>query len=176
MDHLRPTATLGAGVVVLRDSHVLLTQMNYGPFKGHWILPGGKLELSETPEEAALREVFEETGIHVQLSGLVAVRFRARNRSQNSGGAPHQSDLPDDVYWVFLGTMLDPTQEPVWPEEELLQAKFWSLKELRDPNLNSSVRPLTRSMIELATKTTSQVISKQPLPEGHTECDTVWGN
>ena len=34
-----------------------------------WTQPGGHIEGNETPEEAALREVYEETGIHVRLLG-----------------------------------------------------------------------------------------------------------
>lgn len=36
---------------------------------GKWLQPGGHIELNESPEEAALREVYEETGLKVQLVG-----------------------------------------------------------------------------------------------------------
>ena len=36
---------------------------------GKWVQPGGHIELNEDPEEASLREVFEETGIKVKLIG-----------------------------------------------------------------------------------------------------------
>lgn len=36
---------------------------------GKWVQPGGHIELNENPEEAAIREVFEETGLKVELIG-----------------------------------------------------------------------------------------------------------
>ena len=36
---------------------------------GKWLPPGGKIDPNEIPDEAAIRETFEETGIHIQLIG-----------------------------------------------------------------------------------------------------------
>ncbi|MCK6078138.1 NUDIX hydrolase [Paenibacillus silvae] len=52
------------------DSHLLMVQ-NTGSER--WTLPGGKVEANETLEAAAIREVCEETGLHVQLRGVVAI-------------------------------------------------------------------------------------------------------
>jgi len=45
------------------DLKVLLIQRDLEPFAGRWALPGGFLRLDETPEQAALRELQEETGL-----------------------------------------------------------------------------------------------------------------
>ncbi len=42
-------------------------------WEGQWTLPGGGLDFGERPERAAVREIFEETGLHVKLGNIVAV-------------------------------------------------------------------------------------------------------
>lgn len=64
---------VGVGVVVLKDDHVLLIQRGTPPRTGQWSIPGGKQELGETWRETAHREVMEETGLEIELIGLVDV-------------------------------------------------------------------------------------------------------
>ncbi len=64
---------VGVGVVVLGTDGVLLIQRGKPPSAGSWSLPGGAQELGETVAEAAIREVHEETGLTVELIGLVDV-------------------------------------------------------------------------------------------------------
>jgi 8-oxo-dGTP diphosphatase len=61
------------GVVVLRGEEVLLVRRGTAPRVGQWSLPGGRIEWGETAEAAALRELKEETGVEVQLLGLIEV-------------------------------------------------------------------------------------------------------
>jgi len=60
---VRPTYK-AAKVVVVRDNKILLVRPDYG--HRQWTLPGGNLEKGETYEEAAIREVREETGLEVR--------------------------------------------------------------------------------------------------------------
>ena len=60
-------------------------------FAGHWVLPKGRPESGESSEEAARREVFEETGLSTRIVchlGDVRYRFRA-NGSQLSKRVDH---------------------------------------------------------------------------------------
>lgn len=61
---------IGVGVVALRDGRVLLVRRGKPPRLGEWSLPGGRQELGETVEEAAVREVREETRL-----AITGVRF-----------------------------------------------------------------------------------------------------
>lgn len=54
------------------DSHILLIKRT-GLYGGYWAIPGGKLRFGEDLEEAAFREIYEEAGIRVRLTGLKGV-------------------------------------------------------------------------------------------------------
>lgn len=55
------------------DGSLVFIQRKNDPFRGHWALPGGLVELGESVEEAATREAKEETGLDVLLVDLVGV-------------------------------------------------------------------------------------------------------
>ncbi len=59
-----------AGVIVVRDSEVLLVKRRYDPYRGKWVIPSGFIEYDEDIREAAVREVAEETGLEVELTGI----------------------------------------------------------------------------------------------------------
>jgi 8-oxo-dGTP diphosphatase len=61
------------GVVVRRNRSVVLVKRRKPPYEGYWALPGGLVEYGETVEEAVAREVREETGLEIEIRGLVGV-------------------------------------------------------------------------------------------------------
>ncbi len=58
---------LGASACIWRDGQVLLIKRGKPPGKGLWSFPGGKIEVGETAEAAAVRELFEETNVRAEL-------------------------------------------------------------------------------------------------------------
>ena len=64
---------VGVGVIVFRGKEVLLIKRNKEPSKGQWSIPGGRQTIGETAEEAAQRELLEETGVYVDRLLLVDV-------------------------------------------------------------------------------------------------------
>ena len=113
---------IGANTIVERDGEVLLVKLNYGPREGRWSLPGGLVEPEETPEQAAIRETEEETGLVVGLEGLFAtyrfppapiliVIYRAKIVSGTLRIAPEE--LSDATFFPRDG--LPPIEELAWP-------------------------------------------------------------
>lgn len=67
------TPKLMVDVVIPSGEGVVLIRRGSDPFEGQWALPGGFVEIGETVEAAATREAAEETGLAVELAGLVGV-------------------------------------------------------------------------------------------------------
>ncbi|PTX59142.1 ADP-ribose pyrophosphatase YjhB (NUDIX family) [Melghirimyces profundicolus] len=65
---------LGVGGLVLRGDDLLVVKKKYGATTGLWTLPGGFVSPGETLDEAAEREVREETGIRVRTVGVAGIR------------------------------------------------------------------------------------------------------
>jgi 8-oxo-dGTP diphosphatase len=64
-EYPRPAVTADIAVLRLVDvPEILLIQRKEQPFRNRWALPGGFMEMEESLEEAARRELNEETGIH----------------------------------------------------------------------------------------------------------------
>ncbi len=122
----RPIA--GVGAVVIADNRVLLVRRAAAPRAGDWSLPGGAQEIGETHAEACAREVREETGLEIEILGLVdAVDSIARDASgrvqyhyllvdllaRPSGGALKAGSDVADVRWFAPE---DVFALPLWSE------------------------------------------------------------
>ena len=64
---------VGIGVVVWRERQILLIRRGKPPRLGQWSLPGGLQDLGETVFECGRREVREETGTEVEITGVLDV-------------------------------------------------------------------------------------------------------
>jgi len=102
----RPDTKKISKVVVLNDRGeiLLLLRKKDQPFPNKWDLPGGHLVVGETWEEAAIREVKEETNL--DLTGLEMIWDKGKNKyfktSSFSGELFNKEDLPehDDFIWA----------------------------------------------------------------------------
>ena len=123
---------IGVGVVLLRGDAILLVQRGNEPNKGLWAVPGGKVKSGEKLEEAAAREIAEETGLQIQVGKVVWVGEHIDDshhivlidfEGTAIGGELSAADDAADIAWVALDDLgdypLTPTMyeliESLWP-------------------------------------------------------------
>lgn len=98
----RPAVTVDALVFRQVDdvTEVLLIKRANPPFEGMWAAPGGFIDMDETPEEAVVRELHEETGIRdVGLSQV------------HTYGAVHRDPRHRTISIAFAGILKDFTRQ-----------------------------------------------------------------
>lgn len=108
---------VAAGALVESGGRVLLIRRAVSPRLGYWALPAGYAEVGEHPEETAIRETFEETGVEAQLDGLLSV-------STFGGG-----EQPFGVLLLYAAHAS--TTEPS-PGDDAAEARFFAPAELPD--------------------------------------------
>lgn len=96
-----------------KDGKFLLVQEKKPSVKGKWNLPAGRVDVGETIEQAAVREVLEETGYQVELGAALRVDHPETERP---------------VLHSFKATIV--AGELHFPEDELLDAKWFTLEEI----------------------------------------------
>ncbi|GGJ11782.1 hypothetical protein GCM10010885_21370 [Alicyclobacillus cellulosilyticus] len=134
---------VAAGGVVIDGGKVLLVQVAYGRYAGHWMIPGGQLEPGESLEACAVREVYEETRICVRPLRIVGVRSGVTSATEGEEAPP--SAAQTNVYVAFAMASLG--GEPVPDGREVRRAEFRDIHEaLTDP----LVFPLSKDMIRSA--------------------------
>jgi ADP-ribose pyrophosphatase len=79
---------VAVGAVVFHNGRVLLVRRSTAPARGQWAIPGGRIELGERLQEAAEREVLEETGIVIRAKEPIYA-FDLLERDETGGIVYH---------------------------------------------------------------------------------------
>jgi ADP-ribose pyrophosphatase YjhB (NUDIX family) len=113
-----------ASFVVLRDAdRVLFVKQSYG--NRNWALPGGMLDPGESAWDAAIREAREETGLEVELDGLIAVVDRGGillfvHSGRVVGGEMSDEDGEVDELRWFTAEELDELDERIFTSAAMI--------------------------------------------------------
>ena len=106
-----------AGVIAQYDGKIALVRDKYEKWdKAYWNLPSGGVEVGESPTAGAIRELREESGLHVTHEALRLVWTTSVTRA---GEAPFQS-------WNYVATVTDPTLRVDDPDGTVTEAAWFS--------------------------------------------------
>lgn len=140
-EQARAHQRVAAYALVVAERRLLLTQLSSRVHlvPGHWNLPGGGIDPGEDPADAVVREVWEETGQRLAVTGLYRVQ------SQHWLGRAPSGALEDfhAVRLIYCGTVAEPSEPVVHDVGGSTAAARWvSAAELDALPLVVSVRQL----------------------------------
>ncbi|MEM3833201.1 MAG: NUDIX domain-containing protein [Thermoprotei archaeon] len=127
-----PEATVGS-LVVRSDGKILLVKSH--KWNNYFSVPGGHIEFGEKAEDAIKREVLEETGLDVEVIGLLMVQ-----QAINPEGY-----YKKNVHYIFLDYLCKAKTADVKLDNKELQDYLWI-----DPKdaLKLNLEPYTRKLLE----------------------------
>lgn len=111
---------LGVGAIVFHQNRVLLIKRGRPPNAGQWAIPGGRIKLGETLQQAAEREILEETGVRIKAGEPVFAFDLIQHDSEGQcrlhyvvidlaadylSGDPLAGDDASDARWVSAGEL-----------------------------------------------------------------------
>jgi 8-oxo-dGTP diphosphatase len=122
-------------VVVNAERQVLLVKRSVAPKIGQWCLPGGFIELNEPPEQGALRELAEETGLAGSIHALLGV-----------------CTTPSRLYHsvLMVGYLITDFHGRIKPGDDASDARWFPLKELPPIAFDSHRRFVDQSILRLS--------------------------
>lgn len=106
----RPVRPAVVDIFVIKDGNVLLIKRASEPFKDEWMLPGGFIEMDEDATTAAKREAKEETGLDVELMGIIGVYSDPSRDSRGTVSIAYLAIPLNDI----LKTQKNETSETKW--------------------------------------------------------------
>jgi 8-oxo-dGTP diphosphatase len=141
---------VGVGGVVIAGNRVLLIRRGREPLKGKWSIPGGMVELGESLAEGARREIWEETGLHVEPLEVISVF----DRIQKNGSRVQ-------FHYVIVDYLCRRTGGRLKAGSDVLDARWVKRDDLPNYHLTRKAASLIAAAFRSAEKT-----GKPGLPRG----------
>jgi 8-oxo-dGTP diphosphatase len=129
---------VAVGAVVFKDNKVLLVKRAKHPARGLWAIPGGKVELGETLQQAAQREILEETGITI-LSKNPIYTFDVIEKDENNQIRFH---------YVIVDLVADYISGQPIPGDDAEEVRWVSSLELKNLDVNPGTLKVLDSLFE----------------------------
>ena len=123
MENQRPRIT--AAVLVEKDGKFLLAERNKENYNGYWVIPGGGVKFGETIQDAAVRELKEETNLDVDIIKFI--------------GYKEIINVPGNYHSVVFYHLAKPKHTNIKAKGDISQAKFFTIEEIKKLKIAESV-------------------------------------
>ena len=123
---MKKSPEVGIGICIMRANKILLGERKNSHGAGEWSFPGGHLEMNETWEECAEREVFEETALiirNIRFAGVTNDIFLSDHKHyitifmlaeyENGTAKVNEPDRCDEWKWFDWDNLPEPLFLPV---------------------------------------------------------------
>jgi 8-oxo-dGTP diphosphatase len=108
---------VGSAVLVEKEGSFLLGKRDKPNYRGYWVVPGGGVRWGETIQEAAAREIREETGLDIELVKLI--------------GHKEVFNLAEDYHTVVFFHLARPVRGELNPSGDISDAGFFSIEQIQ---------------------------------------------
>jgi len=123
MEEQRPRIT--SAVLVVSDGKFLLGERNKENYNGYWVIPGGGVKFGETIQDAAIREIKEETGLDVEITEFI--------------GPKEIINVPGNYHSIVFFHLAKPIGLDINARDDISKAKFFSVEEIKNLKIAESV-------------------------------------
>ena len=117
-----------ASALVIHDNAVLLVERANKPWRGAWDIPGGFCDPAEHPETTAIREVREEVGLDITITGFLGIWMDVYPDRQ---GATRERPIESTLNIYYMARATHPHHLEINPLE-VSEARYFQSSELPD--------------------------------------------
>jgi len=128
---------VAVGAVIVSDNKILLVKRKNPPHQNEWAIPGGKVKWGESLQQAAEREILEESGIHIKAQEPVYT-FELIERDEQQRVIWHYIIV--DLMCCFLSG-------EVQASSDARAARWFDKKDLSTKTINSTTLHLLKNII-----------------------------
>lgn len=128
---------IGVGALILRERRMLLVKRSKEPSKGMWSIPGGRLELGETIEEAVKREVLEECGVQIDIVRVLEVMDNIL----------HDNDGKVSYHFVLIDLLANYVSGEPNAQSDVDECRWVTPAELAGLDMNPRLRAVIMSVV-----------------------------